>query len=124
VILLDTFTAERAHTAESFLSMRQEAAPAEDGQLGEAADDAWLTAVAHYFALDWASLEPTDVPTLLVRAGQPMGGPAAGGDWQPSWTLASQLTVVDVPGDHFTMMADHARATTQAVDGWLTALPL
>ena len=32
------------------------------------------------------------------------------------------VTVVDVPGDHFTMMSEHAATTTQAITDWLTHL--
>jgi len=32
------------------------------------------------------------------------------------------VTVVDVPGDHFTMMGDHADTTAQAVNEWLAEL--
>jgi hypothetical protein len=30
--------------------------------------------------------------------------------------------VLDVPGNHFTMMEAHARSTADATDGWLTGL--
>ena len=30
-------------------------------------------------------------------------------------------TVVDVPGDHFTMLGEHAATTARAVDDWLRA---
>ena len=32
------------------------------------------------------------------------------------------LAVVDVPGDHFTMMSDHAETTARAVNEWLAGL--
>jgi thioesterase domain-containing protein len=124
IVLLDTFGTEQADATEDLVSGLP-AVMLAGGQAADAGEDAWLTAMAHYFALDWASLEPTSLPTLLIRAGQPIARQgAAGGDWQPSWALASRLTVVDVPGDHFTMMADHARTTAGAVNDWLTALPM
>ena len=94
---------------------------AESEQRDEAGQDAWLTAMAHYFSLDWTGLEHTTLPTLLVRAREPMPGSPPKGDWKPSWAYSSDLTVVDVPGDHFTIMAAHAETTTQAVSEWLAA---
>ena len=82
----------------------------------DAGDDAWLTAMAHYLCLDWTGLEPTTVPTLLIRARRPLG------DSPPTWPLSANLTVIDVPGDHFTMMADHAPTTAAAVNHWLAGL--
>jgi hypothetical protein len=78
--------------------------------------------MAHYFSLDWAGLETTALPTLLVRAQEPMGGSQENGDWKSSWTHSSNITVVDVPGNHFTMMTDHADTTNLAVSQWLAEL--
>ncbi|HZN16732.1 MAG TPA: SDR family NAD(P)-dependent oxidoreductase [Micromonosporaceae bacterium] len=105
-------------------------------RMGEQWGDAWVTARARYLALDFA---PPYVlaPTLLVRAADPLGGPAAGldtaagsdtaagldgtptgADRQADWHLPH--TVVDVPGDHFTMMEGRlAGATARAVEDWL-----
>jgi acyl transferase domain-containing protein/NADP-dependent 3-hydroxy acid dehydrogenase YdfG/acyl carrier protein len=53
---------------------------------------------------------------LLVRATEPMGGMAES-DWESSWDFADRA--VDVPGDHFTMMEDHAETTAGAVEDCL-----
>jgi hypothetical protein len=79
-------------------------------------EGAWLTAMA--LLRDGLVHRPAH----LAGPGREADG-RADGDWQPSWPLSSQLTVVDVPGGHFTMMSDHARATARAVDDWLTSLP-
>ncbi|QKG19184.1 Type I modular polyketide synthase [Actinomadura verrucosospora] len=91
----------------------------------EADDDSWLTAMAHYFALDWAgAMQETSLPTLLVRAEETVAGPdGTGAPRRHSWSFASSLTVIDVPGDHFTMMGEHAATTVRAVDAWLDQLP-
>jgi len=71
--------------------------------------------------LDLEQREVT-APTLLVRACDPMPGidPDRGVDfWRTSWQWAR--TVVDVPGDHFTMMEGHADSTARAVADWLDA---
>ncbi|MFB6505191.1 thioesterase domain-containing protein, partial [Streptomyces sp. NPDC056410] len=73
-----------------------------------------LTAMAGYFELfrDWEPA-PLACPTLYVRARDqlPGTGPA------PGWSLPH--TEVTVPGDHFTMLEEHARTTALAVHRWL-----
>ncbi|MEB3963033.1 thioesterase domain-containing protein, partial [Streptomyces kunmingensis] len=87
-------------------------------------DAARLSAMSWYFNLlgGWRPA-PITPPVLLVRAGRPMPGgeQLAPGQWQTGWREADQ--VVDVPGNHFTMMEDLAGATAEAVDTWLRARP-
>lgn len=86
-------------------------------------DAARLSAMSWYFNLlgDWAPKQLA-APVLLVRAGEPMAGgeSLAPEQWQTQWTAAD--TVVDVPGNHFTMMEDLAGTTARVVDGWLRTL--
>ncbi|MGY0459348.1 type I polyketide synthase [Kitasatospora sp. cg17-2] len=82
-------------------------------------DGTRLTAMGGYFRLldDW---KPPAVraPLLLVRASTPLGRPSAdAGDWRASWAGAD--TVVDVPGDHFSLMEQHVATTGDAVADWL-----
>jgi thioesterase domain-containing protein len=92
-------------------------------QQEDADDDAWLTAMVHYFSLGWADLQPTAIPTLMVRAKEFMPGfPEASGYDDTCWPFSSNVTIVQVPGDHFTMMADHADTTARAVGEWLGGL--
>ncbi|MFF2024204.1 type I polyketide synthase [Streptomyces sp. NPDC058171] len=82
-------------------------------------DGTRLTAMGGYFRLldDW---KPPVVraPLLLVRASTPLGRPSVeAGDWRSSWAGAD--TVVDVPGDHFSIMEQHVATTGDAVAGWL-----
>ncbi|MEU6393708.1 type I polyketide synthase [Streptomyces sp. NPDC046939] len=85
-----------------------------------------LTAMSWYVAMigEWEP-GPLDCPVLLVRSTEPPV-PAAPGEelrpeeWQTSWERAH--TVLDVPGNHFTMMEDHARSTAETTDTWLTGL--
>ncbi|MFH7596513.1 type I polyketide synthase [Streptomyces racemochromogenes] len=86
-------------------------------------DDTRLTAMGayHRLLLDWTP-EPTRAPVLHLRATEPMAAwtdPRE--DWRSVWDAAH--TVTDVPGNHFTMMTEHAPATARAVDAWLDALP-
>ncbi|KQX15297.1 hypothetical protein ASC82_29075 [Streptomyces sp. Root431] len=63
----------------------------------------------------------SSAPVLLVRASEPLGEwSEERGDWRAHWDLPH--TVVDVPGDHFTMMRDHAPAVADAVISWLDAV--
>jgi thioesterase domain-containing protein/acyl carrier protein len=89
------------------------------GQWSDDGDDSWLTAMAHYFSLDWSGLDKTSTPTLLVRATEMP--PALEGK-ELSWEFSSDLTTLDVPGNHFTMLTDHADTTAHAVKQWLAEL--
>ncbi|MFE6667506.1 type I polyketide synthase [Streptomyces sp. NPDC057697] len=73
-----------------------------------------LTAMAGYFDLfrDWKPT-PLACPTLYVRARDPLPGAAPA----PDWSLPH--TGITVPGDHFTMLEEHARTTALAVHEWL-----
>ncbi|PKV77072.1 erythronolide synthase docking protein [Streptomyces sp. TLI_146] len=84
-------------------------------------DDARLSAMGGYLRLlaDW-SPEPLDAPVLLVRAGD-HGWGASGPDRAELTALA---TVLDAPGDHFTLIEEHAPHTARAVREWLAALPV
>ncbi|MDT0377682.1 type I polyketide synthase [Streptomyces sp. DSM 42041] len=85
-------------------------------------DTARLSAMAWYFNLlgDWAPGK-LSAPRLLVRAGEPVAGgdTLSPEDWQTGWTEADDI--VDVPGNHFTMMEDLAGTTAGVVDDWLRA---
>ncbi|WP_432087316.1 SDR family NAD(P)-dependent oxidoreductase [Streptomyces sp. bgisy095] len=88
-----------------------------------ALDDTRLTAMGafHRLLLDWAP-RPTRAPVLHLRAAEPMApwtDPLT--DWRSVWDGAR--AVADVPGNHFTMMTEHAPTTARTVDAWLDALP-
>ncbi|MFH8605229.1 type I polyketide synthase, partial [Streptomyces flaveolus] len=88
-------------------------------------DHVSLTAMGGYFSVfsDW---EPTrlEVPTLFLRAGDALpdadGKPLHDSDWGPGWAHCD--ADLEIPGDHFTVVAEHAEATARAVDSWLTGL--
>ncbi|WP_371627549.1 alpha/beta fold hydrolase [Streptomyces sp. NBC_01116] len=82
-------------------------------------DGTRLTAMGGYFRLldDW-NPPAVRAPLLVVRASTPLGRPSAeAGDWRSSWAGAD--TVVDVPGDHFSIMEQHVATTGDAVADWL-----
>ncbi|MFI2215081.1 SDR family NAD(P)-dependent oxidoreductase, partial [Streptomyces sp. NPDC020141] len=85
-------------------------------------DDARLLAMGAYFRL-FGGWKPAAVktPTLLVRAGERFfdWSRSSDGDWRSYWD--AEHTAVDVPGNHFTMMEEHAPTTARAVEEWLEA---
>ncbi|MFJ3934324.1 type I polyketide synthase, partial [Streptomyces sp. NPDC090029] len=88
-------------------------------------DHVSLTAMGGYFEAfgDWEPL-PVVTPTLFVRAADALpdvaGVPLADGEWGPGWSLHD--ATVHAPGDHFTIMEEHAESTAGMVDEWLTTL--
>uniref|UniRef100_UPI002F915322 type I polyketide synthase n=1 Tax=Streptomyces atratus TaxID=1893 RepID=UPI002F915322 len=73
-----------------------------------------LTAMAGYFELfrDWKPA-PLACPTLYVRARDPLPGAEPAPDWN------RPHAEITVPGDHFTMLEEHARTTALAIHQWL-----
>ncbi|ANB09080.1 hypothetical protein SAM40697_5123 [Streptomyces ambofaciens] len=115
--------------------------PEDPGAMGEWRDDllSWalerstvpledhrLTAMAGYQRLVLGTrLTALEAPVLLARASEPLcAWPPAGGargDWRSQVPFAR--TVADVPGNHFTMLTEHARHTASLVHEWLDSLP-
>jgi len=123
VVLIDTSPPEKRELSEKHQSMLLDAATPGTHSHGEdSGADAWLTAMAHYSSLDWRALGETDIPTLLVRAENTLAGSADNKESKASWTFSTRVDVIDVPGDHFTMMGDYADTTARAVNEWLAGL--
>ena len=121
VVLLDTFSPQPGSLSGDGWSALVNAMLANSSDGG--GDEAWLTAMLRYFSFDWAGMEKTDLRTLYLRAADPLGGSAAADrGLRPSWALSSDVTAVEVPGDHFTMLGEHAGTTAQAVNQWLDGL--
>ncbi|GAB2920344.1 type I polyketide synthase [Streptomyces heilongjiangensis] len=85
-----------------------------------------LSAMSWYIRMigEWDPGELT-APVVLLRPSEPPVTLAAGTDseeWRSSWDGAG--TVVDVPGNHFTMMESHAATTAGSLTAWIdTVLP-
>ena len=82
-----------------------------------------LTAMSWYISMigEW---EPDELscPVLLVRSSEPplppeITGPMEPAEWQASWERAH--TVIDVTGNHFTMVEAYARNTALVTSDWL-----
>ncbi|MGW9172883.1 type I polyketide synthase, partial [Streptomyces decoyicus] len=86
-----------------------------------------LTAMSWYIHVVGAwSPDRLPCPVLLVRSSEPpvsveQAGELAPEEWQASWDGAD--TVTEVPGNHFTMMEDHAGSTAKSVAAWMAGLP-
>ncbi|SEQ90816.1 Acyl transferase domain-containing protein [Streptomyces sp. yr375] len=87
-------------------------------------DDTVLTAMGGYGRV-FAGWQPAglDLPALQVRASEPVpepGFPESG--WQARWPAEPAPVEADAPGDHFTMITEHAATTLDAVRAHLTSL--
>jgi hypothetical protein len=76
--------------------------------------DAWVTAMLRYEEFELMPRE-TAAPTLLIRAQDAL--PGWPDDWRSEWRFEHDTT--DVPGNHFTMMEQHADDTASAIETWL-----
>ncbi|MFI2779958.1 type I polyketide synthase [Streptomyces sp. ALB3] len=82
-------------------------------------DDFRATAWAAYLPFLYACrARPVDVPTLLVRAGEPLRAWSGEGDWHAVWPLPH--SVADTEGNHFTMLGEHAGPLAHRMREWLT----
>ncbi|MEU9225371.1 thioesterase domain-containing protein [Streptomyces massasporeus] len=122
LILLDTYRITPDNQGEDWLLSLAAPPPQDSGRpLFSGDDDSALAALGAYnrIFLGW-NPEPVTAPTLLVRASHPTSAMAASADgdgWRTSWPSAH--AVLDVPGDHLTMMREHADTTAAAVRSWI-----
>jgi malonyl CoA-acyl carrier protein transacylase len=117
VVLLDSYLPDSADLAELQVGLYRRLAA--KPELVDLVDDTNLTAMGRYLRL-FAGWTPRSngVPTLLVAAAS-----FTTDDPGPStavWPLPH--TRVIVPGDHVSMVEEHAADTAGAVDKWLTEL--
>ncbi|WP_329026636.1 type I polyketide synthase [Streptomyces sp. NBC_00690] len=81
-----------------------------------------LAAMGGYLNLfqDWEAPQ-VKAPTLVVRAADWMAPNASSSDDRPPFPEHAS-TVVEVPGDHYTLMERHAPTTADAVSAWVDTL--
>ncbi|MER6417786.1 type I polyketide synthase [Streptomyces sp. NPDC001137] len=124
-VLLDTYLVNDGNSDKDWLlSLPAVIAPRLGGTEFPGDEDAGVAALGAYtrMFLGWDP-EPVDTPTLLVRATRPtpeMAASAGPEEWRTTWPLPH--TRVDVPGDHFSFMQEHAPTTVAAVRAWLDSL--
>ncbi|WP_406011852.1 type I polyketide synthase [Streptomyces sp. NBC_00984] len=112
VVLVDTYPPAHGDQGQALSTMTSDMLR-RAAQFASASPDR-LTAMAGYFELfrGWKPA-PLACPTLYVRARDPLPGT----DPAPDWSLPH--AEVTVPGDHFTMLEEHARTTALAIHQWL-----
>ena len=130
LILLDTYHITPDNSGTDWLLSLAAPAPQDAGHTGQTGQlvltgdgDTALAAMGAYnrIFLGWDP-EPVATPTLLVRALRPtpaMAASADADDWRTFWPTAHD--VVDVPGDHLTMLQEHAETTVSAIRTWIDA---
>ncbi|MGW2892490.1 type I polyketide synthase [Streptomyces griseoruber] len=113
VVLADTFS----RTADGSSTRLMVSQLLENEEAAELLDDQRLVAMGGYFRVfaDWTP-RALRTPVLLLRATDEVPG-AAPGERGAGWEHAHH--VVDVPGDHFSMLDAHHRTTADAVASWL-----
>ncbi|ONK14925.1 Erythronolide synthase, modules 5 and 6 [Streptomyces sp. MP131-18] len=119
LVLLDTFTPDRAGVSDEVISELPAAVLANNvGADGIGGDD-WLIACGHYYDFDWRAHLPhaAGLPTLLIRHAD--GDDGAADFVQVPWAYSGDVTPVAVPGDHFSMIGSRAETTALAVESWL-----
>jgi pimaricinolide synthase PimS1 len=116
VVLVDTYALVEGHL-ETLMGV------AIDGMLERAESygaisDTRLMAMATYASL-FAAWQAPDIraPTLLLQASEPMPGLSVKTMHEQAWRPVQN--VVELPGDHFSVMEDHAEAAAQATERWL-----
>ncbi|MGK5641516.1 type I polyketide synthase [Streptomyces sp. URMC 126] len=127
LVLVDTYDVTPDLEGEPWLLALPARLPLRLGErFDTAVDDLSVAALGAYTRLARGRRpEPTDVPTLLLRATDPLpaipgGSGAPPGAPRASWPVAH--TAVDVPGDHWSVTEEHAGTTAEAIRAWLSTL--
>ncbi|QXE33238.1 hypothetical protein KQY30_01950 [Streptomyces sp. GMY02] len=117
LVLIDTYPLDSDGRPQEWLLGLPAQAAVEAG----APDDAALLAMGAYLRMfaGWAPCAVT-APTLFLRAGRPTPEMAGRDRWQAEWPMPHDL--VEVTGDHFTVLTDEVADTADALLGWLEKL--
>ncbi|MGW1375442.1 SDR family NAD(P)-dependent oxidoreductase [Streptomyces sp. NPDC002446] len=114
IVLIDVYPPGQQQAVQGWLT---ELTDTMFGRDGVRVDDTRLTALGayHRFTRTW---RPRDlaVPTLLVRASEPLGQWPDDESWQSAWPFPHAC--VDVPGNHFSMVQEHADAVADRIHTW------
>ncbi|MCW7940817.1 DNA-binding protein [Streptomyces hygroscopicus] len=120
LVLLDSYHITPDREAEPWLLALPARIPVAAGErFDTSVDDLTLLSLGAYTRMfrGWHP-EPTAVPTLLVRATEPLPGMPQ--RWRSGWPGAHDT--VDVPGSHLSLLEDHAPTTARAIRIWLGSL--
>lgn len=118
VVLLDTPWPDRGFQADTLPAVLALLADRPGALAAEPVNPTRLTATGAYLRLlDGRTPGAVSTRTLLVRAERPLDGVGA----LTSWALPHVRA--DVPGDHFTMLTEHAALVAREIDSWAAAGP-
>jgi acyl transferase domain-containing protein/thioesterase domain-containing protein/NADP-dependent 3-hydroxy acid dehydrogenase YdfG len=123
LILIDTYPPEKndvmAVIGQGIKEMGRERMERLEDPIEGTADvwgDAWVTAMLRYSEFRCTPQKIT-APTLLLAARD--GMPEWPEDWRTDWPFGHE--VIEVPGNHFTMLEDHAESSASAMETWLSS---
>lgn len=119
LVLLDSYHITPDREAEPWLLALPARIPLTAGErFDTAVDDLTLLSLGAYTRMfrGWQP-NPTDVPTLHIRATQPL--PHMPDQWQSSWPGPHHTA--DTPGSHLSMLEEHAPTTAQVIRHWIEA---
>jgi len=117
LVLVDSYHITPDREAESWLLALPARIPlALRERFDTAVDDLTLLSLGAYTRMfrGWQP-EPTGVPTLLVRATEPLPDMPE----RSSWPVVHDT--VDVPGHHLSVLEEHAATTAEAIRDWITS---
>jgi pimaricinolide synthase PimS1 len=122
LVLVDTYSLTHPFTAvitRLLIDLTLEVSPV------ELLTGAQLTAQAGYVRVfqQWTPRQ-LQTPTLFLRASTPPHAPQerlTSEQWQAFWEFCD--TVIDIPGDHFTIMEKQSESTANTAHDWLSTIP-
>jgi pimaricinolide synthase PimS1 len=115
LVLLDTFLIDRDEPMRMFSAMMGQLMV--EAPTSSAIDDRLILAMGAYMRmLNEAEPQAVSAPSLLVNATENLGAEMR----DEIWREADSTT--RVPGDHFTIIEEHADATAAAIDEWLSKI--
>ena len=112
LVLLDTYLPDDEEIVRVFSSVMGQVLD-RDLVYSMIGDDDLMALGAYMRLLGESAVGSVKAPSLLVRASEALGGDVR----DERWEVADHT--VEVTGDHFTIMEEHAEETARAVDMWL-----
>jgi acyl transferase domain-containing protein/surfactin synthase thioesterase subunit/acyl carrier protein len=117
-VWLDTYLIDHAEPPQLFSAMMRLLLEENRGA-AEPLEDRQVLAMGAYMRMLDEGVEGTiEAPSLLIRADERLGG-----DMRDRMSRAADETI-EVVGDHFTIVEEHAESTAMAIDAWLSEMAL
>jgi thioesterase domain-containing protein/acyl carrier protein len=116
LVMIDTPTPEGEEANNRVFSQVMTEILAREHGVSSIDDADWLAMGTYMRLLAERRPEPTAAPTLLIRAGEPLGAGGDASSW-PAWDISDDQ--VEVAADHFALIETAAVATAEATERWL-----